>query len=54
MVCAECNGKGYRIGKNGEEVCPECGGKGEQFPGRARRSGEAAPPLRPWGCKQAA
>lgn len=54
MVCAECNGKGYRIGKNGEETCPECGGKGEQFPVTGRRTGETAPPLRPRSFSQAA
>jgi DnaJ-class molecular chaperone len=33
MVCAECNGKGYKIEKNGEMVCDECGGRGE-YPSR--------------------
>ena len=32
MICSECNGKGYRAGRDGEEKCPECQGKGEFLP----------------------
>lgn len=49
MVCVECNGKGYRIGKHGEEKCPECQGKGEFLPLRecgVDRAGKAECSLR--------